>query len=57
MVRKERLAKTMDEDFCNNNSNSNSTTGSDDIKNVDPLMNKVKVYKVYSPLLRQVNGT
>lgn len=48
------MPETMDEDFCNNNSN--STTGSEDIKNVDPLMNKVKVYKVYSPLLRQVNG-
>ncbi|CAO1318682.1 unnamed protein product [Diamesa hyperborea] len=43
---------TMDEDFCNNNSK--STTGCEDIKNVDPLMNKVKVYKVYSPLLRQI---
>ena len=54
MERKENMAKTMDEDFCNNNNN-NDTKAIEDINNVDPLMNKVKAYKVYSPLLRQVN--
>lgn len=55
MERKEGFAKPMDKDFCSNNNN--GIKAIEDINNVDPLMNKVKVYKVYSPLLRQVNGT
>lgn len=49
MERKEGFAKS-----CSNNNN--GIKAIEDINNVDPLMNNVKVYKVYSPLLRQVNG-